>query len=422
MIQKSLVRKISLCLLFILILSVVPTFAQVIAIKAGRMIDPATKSVQNDVTIIIKEKKIYSIGQNIKIPGEAKVIDLSNKTILPGLIDCHTHLCNTFNAKEDVGNQLLLHSLIATTTDRALLGVGNARSMLEAGFTTVRDVGNAGNFADVALKRAINSGIILGPTLLVSGKIIAPFGGQFFLDPEYPDLGKQDYFYADSRDEMRKAIRKNIHFGADWIKIIVDDYPYIYSVEDIRFIVEEARKAGKKVAAHCVTSQGAKNAAEAGLASIEHGFEMNDEILKLAKENGVTLCGTDLTQEIMDIYQFFTASHEDIVDRLKRAHKIGVNLVFGSDVISNIPGHTRGSASLSLIKTWIDAKIPPMEILQAMTFSGAKLLDIDNERGSLKDGLYADIIATVENPLDNINTLKKISFVMKEGVVVKHLK
>ena len=417
-----LIRRFLLSFLFILTLLAAPTFAQVIAIKAGRTIDPATKSVQNDVIIIIKEKKIHSIGQNIKIPGEAKVIDLSNKTILPGLIDCHTHLCNTFDSKEDVGNQLLLHSLIATTADRALLGVGNARSMLDAGFTTVRDVGNAGNFADVALKKAINSGIILGPTLLVSGKIIAPFGGQFFLDPEFPDLAKQDYYYADTRDEMLKAIRKNIHFGVDWIKIIVDDYPYIYSVDDIRFMVEEAAKAGKKVAAHCVTAQGAKNAAEAGLASIEHGFEMNNEIMKLAKENGVTLCGTDLTQEIMDSYQFFTASHEEIVDRLKRAHKIGLNLVFGSDVISNIPGHSRGSAALSLIKTWVDAKIPSMEILQAMTINGAKLLEVDKERALLKEGFYADLIATDENPLKNINTLKNISFVMKDGKVVKHSK
>ena len=131
---------------------------------------------------------------------------------------------------------------------------------------------------------------------------------------------------------------------------------------------------------------------------------------------------TDLTQEIMDIYQFFTATHEDIVDRLRRAHKIGINLVFGSDVISNIPGHTRGSAALSLIKSWSDAKIPPMEILQAMIINWAKLFEIEEERGSLKEDLFADLVATDENPLENINTLKKINFVMKEGVVVKQLK
>ena len=406
-------------LLVVVVFLGISVHAQVTAIKAGRMIDPIAGKVKTDITILVDGASIKSVGRDVDIPADAKVVDLSDMTVLPGLIDCHTHLCNTFDAKGDVGNELLLYTLIATTADRALQGVANARSMLEAGFTTVRDMGNAGIYADVALRRAIEQDIVPGPTFFVSGKIIAPFGGQFILDPEFPDIGRHDYLYADTRDELRKAIRENIHFGADWIKIVIDDYPYIYSAEDVRFIVEEAANAGLKVAAHCVTEQGARNAAEGGLASIEHGFEMSDETIKLAKANGVVLCATDLTQEVMDIYNFFTATYADIVDRLKRAYAIGIPVVFGSDVIATIPGHTRGSASMSLIDTWVDAGISPLEILRAMTTNGARLLDIKDERGQIKEGFAADVIATVENPLENIAALKVVQFVMKDGKVIK---
>jgi imidazolonepropionase-like amidohydrolase len=293
--------------------------------------------------------------------------------------------------------------------------------MLEAGFTTVRDMGNAGEYADAALQRAIEAGIVTGPTFFVSGKIIAPFGGQFYVNSEHPDIGKQDYHYADNRDEIRKAIRQNIHYGADWIKIVVDDYPYSYSVDDLRFIVSEAGRAGLKVAAHCVTEEGARGAVEAGIASIEHGFEMSDDTLERAKVGGIWLVATDFTQEIMDLYQFFAMPRSAIVDRLKRAHRIGLPLVYGSDIISTIPGHTRGSASLSLLDSWVEASVPAKAILQALTTNGVRLLGIEDQRGAIRKGLAADIIATPENPLDNIMTLKKVQFVMKDGVIIRGL-
>jgi imidazolonepropionase-like amidohydrolase len=158
------------------------------------------------------------------------------------------------------------------------------------------------------------------------------------------------------------------------------------------------------------------------VASVEHGFEMSDETLELAKSKGVVLGATDLTPQIMDIYSFFTATHEDIVDRLRRAYRIGIPVVYGSDIIANVPGHTRGSASLSLIDTWVDAGIPAQEILRALTINGASLLDIEDERGSIAVGMYADIIATATNPLDDIQALKDVRFVMKEGQVFQHRK
>jgi imidazolonepropionase-like amidohydrolase len=410
-------RNLTGCLAAILMVSFAS--GQVTAIKAGRLVDPTTGTVQVNMIILVEGAKIKAIGQDLKIPKEALLIDLSNKTVLPGLIDSHTHLCNKFDAKGDVGAALLLYSLSVSTADRAMHGAANARAMLESGFTCARDMGNAGNYADVALRRAIKEGAVPGPKLFVSGKIIAPFGGQFFLDPEFPEIGTQDYIYADTRDELLKGIRQNIHFGSDWIKIVVDDYRYIYSVEDIRFVVEESAKAGLRVAAHCVTEKGARNAAEAGLASIEHGFDMSNEDLELAKKKGVVLVATELTPQIMDEYRFFTQTHAGIIDRLKRAYRIGVPLVFGSDIIATIPGHTWGTASLSSLDTWIEAGIPPPDILRAITINGARLLGIDKERGVIKEGMAADIIATTENPLENIRSLQHVQFVMKDGRVFK---
>jgi imidazolonepropionase-like amidohydrolase len=157
----------------------------------------------------------------------------------------------------------------------------------------VRDVGNEGNFACTSLKRVINQGLVPGPTIINAGRIIAPYGGQFHLQPDKPKLAEPEYFFGDTRDEMIKAIRENAHYGAGVNKIVVDDQRYIYSVEDIRFMIAEAARMGLKLAAHAWTGPGAHNAAEAGVASIEHGRIMSDDDLRLAKKNNVVLVGTD---------------------------------------------------------------------------------------------------------------------------------
>src|SRR5713101_3637454 len=390
---------------------------QVIVIKAGKVIDPETGKTSVNQIILVEGKKIKEIGGNVVIPQEAKIVDLSKATVSPGLFDAHTHLCLSVIPSRDHGNYYFT-TLLDTTGYRAIEGVANGMAMLQSGFTTVRDIGNAGNYADTDLRRAIEAGWVQGPTVVNAGIIIAPYGGQFHLQPEKKDLATLEYLFADTRDEMRKAIRQNIHFGAKFIKIVVDDQDYIYSVDDIRFMIAEAHASGLKLAAHCWTHPGAHNAAEAGVDSIEHGFRMTDEDLQLAKKNNVTLVGTDFTEKMTRALGN-PWEHEVWVDRLRRAYSIGVNMAFGTDVDIALAGETRGTLAIDYISTWVEAGVPPVDILRAMTINAARLLGVDKERGALKPGLAADIIAIPENPLDNINTLRKVSFVMKDGVIIK---
>ena len=296
--------------------------------------------------------------------------------------------------------------------------------MLQAGFTTVRDLGNSGNYGDSALKAAIDAGLVDGPTMFISGKIIAGFGGQFVVAPEFPDLGLQDYIYADTRDELRKAIRQNLHYGADWIKIVVDDQRYLYSVEDIRFAIAEAAAAGVRVAAHSYTEMGARNAIEAGVASIEHGFEMSDETLSWARDEGVVLVGTDLAQPVMKAWEGFGDDpdvdlYAQVIDRLRRAHVVGVTMAFGSDIYMKTPSHTHGTAAIENLDAWTAADVPAADILRALTINGARLLGIEASHAGIAPSMTADLIATPANPLDRIEVLKSVSFVMKRGVVYR---
>jgi imidazolonepropionase-like amidohydrolase len=320
--------------------------------------------------------------------------------------------------REREGTNYYFTTLLDPTPYRAIEGVANARDMLAAGFTTVRDVGNVGNYADTALREAIERGLVPGPTMLNAGRIIAPYGGQFHLQPEKKDLATPEYAFADTHDEMLKAIRENIHYGATLIKIVVDDQKYIYSVDDIRFMVEETHRAGLKLAAHCWTHAGAHNAAEAGVDSIEHGQMMTDEDLQLAKKNHVVLVGTDFTESAARA-SGFPELHAVFVDRLKRAYRTGVTMAFGSDVIFSLPGETRGTLAAEYVASWVEAGIPAKDTLQAMTINAARLLGVDRERGAIKPGLAADIIAMPENPLENIQAVRKVSFVMKDGSVFK---
>lgn len=386
--------------------------AQTIAIRAGRLIDPESGTASRNQVILIESGLITAVGGSVTIPANAKLIDLTNATVLPGLFDMHTHLCLAVKAPRDAGKYYYT-TLNDPDSARAIDGVVNARTMLESGFTTVRDIGNEGNYACASVRRAIERKMVPGPTMFNAGRIIAPYGGQFFLQPDKTNLAEPEYFFADTRDEMVKAIRENIHYGATVIKIVVDDQRYIYSVDDIRFMVDEAGRAGLKLAAHAWTHQGAHNAAMAGVASIEHGFVMTDEDLEIAKKNNVVLVGT----EYLGLRD--AKARPQWVDRLRRAYKIGVTMAYGTDVIDEVDGQTRGTLSMSGIDPWIEAGIPPKVLLQAMTLNAARLLGVANERGAIRTGMAADIIATASDPLEDPNALKKVVFVMKSGVAIK---
>lgn len=399
---------------------------ELIAIKAGKLVDVESGTTLSNQVILIENSRIKAVGAGINIPPGTKIIDLSGETVLPGLFDCHTHMALTVHRQGIEKGDVFFSTIILTTGYRAIEATVNARSMLEAGFTTIRDVGNNGNYADTDLRKAIEAGIVPGPTVINAGRIIAPYGGQLQLQPEKTGLGEPEYLYADTRDEMRKAIRQNIHFGAKLIKIVVDDQPYIYSSEDIKFMVDEAAAAGLKLAAHAQTEQGARNAAQAGVASIEHGYNMPNDVLELAKKNNVVLVPTDFTIKAWLAYGYpdiwAKILHNNNAERLKRAYQIGVTIAYGTDLIFDDPVETRGSGSMSQIESYLDAGISPKEILKAMTVNAAQLVGVKENRGLIKPKMSADIIATPDNPLENILALKKVNFVMKDGKVFKDLK
>jgi imidazolonepropionase-like amidohydrolase len=400
-----------------------PVTGQVVAIRAGQLVDTEAGTVTADQIILIESGIVTAVGSDISIPAGAEIVDLSSSTVLPGLFDAHTHLCLNVRPTRDSGRYYLT-SLQDSDAARAIDGMINARAMLEAGFTTVRDVGNEGAYACTEVRRAFDAGRAAGPTIINAGRIIAPFGGQFHLQPDRRDLAEPEYFFADTRDEMVKAIRENVHFGAMVIKIVVDDQDYIYSPDDIRFMIQEAARAGRRLAAHAWTAEGAHNAAEAGVASIEHLWSIEDADLELAKRNGVIAVFTPFPDDEWNVMRSLTPEgmarvHAQQIDRIASALRIGIPMVFGTDAITEIPGHTRGTLAMSRIDMFAEAGMTPEQLLQSMTVTAARLLGVSEVRGMIAPGMAADIIATPRNPLDDIQELKRVSFVMKDGVIVR---
>lgn len=411
--------------LFALLLLLTPCAgAQTIAIRAGNVIDPATGSVAKNQVIVVENGKITAIGAAVSIPKDAQVMDLSNEWVMPGLIDAHTHMTlNELPGKAPFEAVYLKES----TAFRGFRGLHNSQIVLQAGFTTLREVGNEANYACTDLRKAFQEGWFDGPTLQCAGKIIGPYGGQSVGMPaEQGAFWRYEYIDADTPDEIRRAIHENIYYGADVIKLAADNSAFHYSENDIRVAVEEAHAAGRPVAVHVYGGQAADNVIRGGADSVEHGFELTDEQLRLMKEKGTFLVGTDFPATHLaglnpsnDTLANAEVLGKKIIDRLARAHRIGVKMAFGSDTVTEMSGKTRADMVWDYLAVWRAANVPLADILKAMTTNGAELLRLKKERGALATGQFADIIAMPADPLSDIESLRKVNFVMKNGKIVR---
>jgi imidazolonepropionase-like amidohydrolase len=399
-----------------------PLFAQTVAIRAGNVIDPATGKVARDQIILVKDQKIAEAGSNVAIPADSQIIDLSKEWIMPGVIDSHTHV--TF-LLPDMSTPLDANYLEVSRGMRVLQGLKTAQTLLNAGVTTVRDVGNEAGYASVDVRNAIHKGWFVGPTILTSGKIIAPFGGQSSgIPPEAGPTWRFEYIDADGPWEIRKAVRRNIFYGADLIKLVSDNSTYIYSEEEIRAAADEAHKAGRALAVHCYTVGAANNVINGGADSLEHGWHLTDDQLRLMKAKGTFLAGTEFP-----VAHFIQGGFPDgkevaaaAIDRLHRAYEIGVKLVFSTDIVTAMPNESRADMTWDYLAGWRQAGVPPAAVLKAMTTNAAELLRIQKDRGAISAGLFADIIAMPANPLEDTEALRKVDFVMKNGAVVRNAK
>jgi imidazolonepropionase-like amidohydrolase len=400
-----------------------PAAAQTSAIRAGNLIDPASGTVSKNQIILVKDGKIVEVGPRVEIPAGAAVIDLAGSWVMPGLMDAHTHL--TLGAP----GELFLESeyLKNSSALRALKGMRNAGDLLNAGFTAVRDVGNDANYAAIDVRRAIERGWFAGPTMLTAGKIIAPFGGQSHdFAPEAGRFWQFEYLDADTPDEVRRAVRQNLYYGANAIKLVADNSAFTYTEEEIRAAVSEAHRAGITVAVHVIADKPARSAILAGVDSIEHGFELSDETLRLMKEKGTVLVGTDFPLDHLramgtggGILPAPEVTSAAILDRLKRAHGIGVKVAFGTDVVLEFSGRARPQLMLDYLAVWQAAGIAAPAILKGMTTNVAELFHWQNQRGAIAPGQAADIIALPANPLEDLQALCKVHFVMKDGKVIR---
>lgn len=388
------------------------------AIRAARLLDVKTGALINNAVVLIQGDRISAVGSGLSIPAGARVIDLGDVTLLPGLIDSHTHLL----ASRDGEYAAML--LTKSQAYRALEGASNARRTLQAGYTAVRDVESEGaGYADVALRDAINRGLVEGPRMKVATRAIAVIGQYqpFGVSPDLPEFPHGAQMIS-GVEEARRAVREQIGYGADVIKIYADwRYPTL-TIEEISVIVEEAHKAGRRVAAHAQTTEGARNAVTAGVDSIEHGFRIDRTTLDLMKQKGVWWVPTHglrlaMTATITDdeTRRRADARIRDTEKMLQTARDLGVKIAAGWDA-ANEKHHGTNALEIVALTT---AGLTNLEAIRAATINGAELLGWQDTIGSLETGKLADIIAVSGNPLSDIKQVETVSFVMKGGIVIK---
>jgi imidazolonepropionase-like amidohydrolase len=418
-----------LALLAILSCWALPASAEdpkVIAVKAARLIDVRTGEVMVQPVVLVEAGRVKAVGTNLSIPADAEVIELRGMTLLPGMIDAHTHL--TFNPT-DLG-----YSSVAISVPReALSGAKNARLTLEAGFTTVRNVG-ANGYSDVALRDAINAGDVPGPHIVASGPALGITGGHCDDTLHAPQYHWVAEGVADGISAVMQRTREVIKYGADVIKICStggvlsfrdDPKAAQYTLEEMKAIVGEAHRLGRKVAAHAHGGDGIKLAVIAGVDSIEHGSYIDDEGIKLMKEHHTYLVPTlYLADWLLDNAEQIKLP-KPLLDKAKvvvpqarinvaRAFKQGVLVAFGTD--SAVYPHGLNGREFAV---YVKLGMTPLQSIQTATVNAARLLGWEDRIGSIEPGKFADLIALEGDPLKDITELERVRWVMKDGLVAK---
>lgn len=427
--------RIETCMLALVLLNVSMANAQtkpdsqasaVALLKAGRVLDVKTGRYVENVGILIDGDRIKEVGAVSDVqkhaPKGGSVIDLGSATVLPGLIDCHTHLMARIPSGPD---GYTLNLATKSQAFRALEGAADARATLEAGFTTVRDVENEGSeYADVALRDAINQGLVEGPRMQVATRAIAAVGqyNPFGVSPDLRDFPTGAEMISGVED-ARRAVREQIGHGADLIKVYADWAHPTLTIAEMSVIVEEAHKAGRKLAAHATTVEGIRNAITAGVDSIEHGHGADRQNLEMMKAKGVFWVPT------MGYYFYqvertnSSRAHkymEEVLQRARQnipiARELGVKIANGFDA-SSAEGHGQNAHEIIAMT---NLGLTPLEAIRAATSTAADLLGWQDRAGSIDAGYYADIIAVSGDPLANISELEHVKFVMKGGTVIKN--
>ena len=420
-----------------------PNFAiaadSIIALKAARLFDGKSKALVSNGVVIVQGDKIVDAGANLPIPNGAKVIDLGDATLSPGFMDAHTHITLDYTGNF---NEKRLKELQTSVSEMALMAIPNARATLEAGFTTVRDLGSrfvgSPEFVDVALRNVINKGIIPGPHMLVATKGVGATGGHFDATGGYRDklFGAEpdaSEGIADGPDAIRKAVRFEVKNGANVIKAAVSggvlsladevDTPQ-FTPAEMAALVDETHRLRKKVAVHCHGDQAAREAIEAGVDSIEHGSFMKPETLQLMKTKGTylvpTLMATEYIMGKIDSYPpalqaKARAAGAARSDMFRNAIKIGVKIGFGTD--AGVYPHGENAKEFALMT---GLGMQPIDALVAGTSADADLFGIAQKVGTLEKGKQADIVAMPGDPTADIKTTERVFFVMKDGAIVRN--